>query len=331
MNPPFENRQALHAFHDFEPADKDDFRTDVLAGLGRAQKQLPCKYFYDEAGSKLFDQICQLPEYYPTRTELKLLADKAAEIGDLIPEDAVFIEFGSGSSVKIRIVLDALHNPAAYVPVDISREHLEQSARTLAADYPQVAVMPVCADFTERFELPAGTPAGPLNGPRVGFFPGSTIGNFDPAAALDFLTWKADLLGPGGGLLIGVDLKKDASILNAAYNDGAGVTAAFNLNLLRRINAELGGDFDLEAFAHHAFYNAAAGRIEMHLVSNKLQAVHVDGKRFSFEKGETIHTENSYKYSIAEFHNLAAQAGFQAVHTWTDADDLFSLHYLVVG
>ena len=303
-----------------------EFLTDVLNGLSKDQKKLEPKYFYDAHGSALFDQICSLEEYYPTRTELKLLSDQADEIADLI-EGQHLIEFGSGSSVKIRILLDAAEELASYVPVDISREHLLNAADGIASDYPDLNVLPVCADFTQTFDLPSAV----TSGERAGFFPGSTIGNFSRNDAKQFLAMAASMLGTGGALVIGVDLKKDPKILHAAYNDQQGVTAAFNLNLLTRINRELEGTFDLEAFAHEARYVEREGRIEMHLVSLKDQTVSVNGHSFKFTKDESIHTENSHKYDIDEFHQMSRETGFEPERTWTDAHNLFSIHYLKVA
>lgn len=317
---------ALHDFHEFDHA-SDNFLRDILAGLSRDPKRLTAKYFYDERGSQIFDQICELPEYYPTRTETKILRDNAAEFAALIGPHASLVEFGSGSSTKVRILLDALESIAAYVPVDISRDHLLASAKDLADDYPDLTVVPVSADYTQPFEIPviAGEQA------RVGFFPGSTIGNFTRAEAVAFLRAAAHDLGTDNGLLIGADLKKDPDILRAAYNDAAGVTAEFNLNILHRINNELGGDFDIGAFRHEARWVAEKGRVEMHLVSGRAQTVHIDGRSFEFASGESIHSESSHKYDIEEFHRLAGDAGWRAVRAWTDADKLFSVHYLRVA
>jgi dimethylhistidine N-methyltransferase len=305
-----------------------EFLRDVLAGLSRPSKHLACKYFYDEAGSQLFDQICDLPEYYPTRTELAILKHHAPEMADLLGPGCVVIEYGSGSSLKTRLLLDAVHRPpAAYVPVDISHEHLHKSARTLAQQYPDIEVVPVCADFTQPFDLPA------LQGSyqrRVVYFSGSTIGNFGPLEAYHLLAQIGKLAGVGGGLLIAADLKKDPSILEPAYNDAAGVTAMFNLNLLARINRELGADFALDQFRHHACYNAKVGRIEMYLISNVAQAVHVGGHRFDFAAGERICTEYSYKYGLEEFADLARQAGLSVDRVWTDPQGLFSVQMLTV-
>ena len=305
------------------------FRDDVFEGLSRQQKELPCKYFYDNRGSELFNTICGLDEYYPTRTETALLQAHGREMADLIGPGVCLIEFGCGSLLKTRLLLDALRSPAAFVPIDISADHLLQSAAGLAADYPNLEVLPVVADFTRPVKLPDKARKASEN--RIGFFPGSTIGNFDHAGAADFLATVADMVGGGGALLIGVDLKKDEDILVRAYDDAQGVTAAFNRNVLERINRELGGCFDIETFSHRALYNGAEGRIEMHLVSEKDQTVTVHDRDFTFTEGETIHTEDSYKYHVEEFSSFAAGAGFRSARTWVDGDGLFSLHYLTLG
>ena len=305
------------------------FRDGGFEGLSREQKELPCKYFYDDRGSELFNTICGLDEYYPTRTETALLQAHGREMADLIGPSVCLIEFGCGSLLKTRLLLDALRSPAAFVPIDISADHLLQSAAALAADYPNLEVLPVVADFTRPVKLPDKARKASEN--RIGFFPGSTIGNFDHAGAADFLATVADMVGGGGALLIGVDLKKDEDILVRAYDDAQGVTAAFNRNVLERINRELGGCFDIETFRHRALYNGAEGRIEMHLVSEKDQTVTVHDRDFTFTKGETIHTENSCKYHVEEFSSLAAGAGFRSARTWVDGDGLFSLHYLTLG
>jgi len=312
------------AFHDLAP-DEESFRDAVFAGLGHAPKTLPCKFFYDARGSALFEEICGVPEYYLTRTEIAILEQNAGDIAARIGRHCRLIEFGSGASIKVRILLRALDAPAAYVPVDISRGPLQQAAGQLAAEFPRLTVIAVCADYTRPFPLP------PLPGPvgaRVGFFPGSTVGNFEPDGVVRFLRHCAELLGPSGAMLVGVDLKKDPAILNRAYNDAAGVNAAFNLNLLTRINRELGGDLDVGRFAHVAFYNAELGRMELYLESRATQRVTIAGRRFEFATGERVHTENSYKYGVDEFGALAARAGFRPVDTWTDAHRLFSVHYL---
>lgn len=316
------NTLAKLRLHDLAP-EQDDFLGAVLDGLARPHKTLPCKFFYDEAGSALFDAICEQPEYYPTRTELGILAAAAGEIADLAGRGGALVEYGSGSSRKTRLLLDALA-PAVYMPIDISREHMLAACHSLAQDYPALHLMAVCADYTRPLRLP---PLAPRTR-RLAFFPGSSIGNFAPLEALRFLKQVAQQLSGGDGLLIGVDLKKDPAVLNAAYNDAAGVTAAFNLNLLTRCNRELGADFDLDGFAHRAFYNAAAGRVEMHLESQRPQTVTVAGHAFAFTAGETVHTENSYKYEPDEFQHLAGQAGFELQHIWTDPGRLFGVLYL---
>jgi dimethylhistidine N-methyltransferase len=309
----------------YEPAVADaSFLDDVIAGLTARPKHLSPKYFYDEAGSRLFEAITALPEYYPTRCELAILREHAADVAGFFPPGAALIEFGSGSSRKARIVLDAAPNIKAYVPVDISFEMLAQDANELRRDHPGLMVLPFAADFTAPFELPAAV-AGM---PRTGFFPGSTIGNFEPREAAALLRHVGKMLGPGAALIIAVDLIKDAGVLDAAYNDAAGVTAAFNLNLLSRINRELGADFDLGCFRHRAFYNRDRHRIEMHLVSAIRQTVRVAGRMFEFRAGETIHTENSYKYTVASFAELARESGWSPAAVWTDAGDNFSVHAL---
>jgi dimethylhistidine N-methyltransferase len=299
------------------------FARDVIAGLAAERKTLPAKYFYDDNGSALFEAITALPEYYPTRTELGILEARAGEIAALMPAGAALIELGSGSTTKARILLRR-RAIAAYVPVDISAGFLKREAAQLRRDLPWLRIVPVAADFTKPFELPPEIRARAL----VGFFPGSTIGNFEPPDAAEFLRHAGRLLGSGAQLIVGVDLVKDAAVLNAAYNDTAGITAAFNLNLLRRINRELDADFDLDRFRHAAFFNRAASRIEMHLVSRDAQEVHVAGRTIAFGRGETIHTENSYKYSIESFQALAAAAGWAPLALWTDAQNYFSVHAL---
>ncbi|HEY7298276.1 MAG TPA: L-histidine N(alpha)-methyltransferase [Xanthobacteraceae bacterium] len=300
------------------------FARDVIAGLTAQSKRLAPKYFYDEAGSALFERITELPEYYPTRCELAILDRHAAEMAGLIDGRTALIEFGSGSARKARILLAASTAIAAYVPVDISSEMLVREAAQLQHDFPRLNVIAVAADFTRPFHLPNA-----ISGlARTGFFPGSTIGNFDPQEAAAFLQHAASMLGPRATLIIGVDLIKDSAILDAAYDDAAGVTAEFNLNLLARINRELGADFDLEAFRHQAFYNAERRRIEMHLISRNRQTVNVCGHAIRFRAGESIHTENSYKYTIQSFHELARRAGWNPVAVWTDPKGWFSVHAL---
>ncbi len=306
---------------------REEFRAHVRRGLAAPRKAISCKYLYDHRGSQLFEEITRLPEYYPTRTELALLERVAPELAGWIEPGAMLVEYGSGSSTKVRMVLDALPAPTAYVPVDISQQHLRSASRALARDYPRLAVKPICADYTRPFLLPAAEGEAP----RLGFFPGSTIGNFSPPEALAFLKGVAGELGPGGAFLVGVDLRKDRAVLEAAYNDARGVTAAFNLNLLARINRELGGTFRLEEFRHQAFYDESLGRIEMHLVSRKAQEVTAAGEVFRFAEGETIHTENSYKYDLQGFRRLAERSGFAAARSWCDPARLFSLHLLLVA
>ena len=298
------------------------FEADVLAGLSATPKRVAAKYFYDGTGSLLFERITELPEYYPTRCEMEILRDRGAEIAKLVPEGAALVEFGSGSSKKARILLEAAPRLAAYVPVDICGEMLEQEAADLQPDFPQLKVLPVRADITQPFHLPAEALAAPV---RIGFFPGSTIGNFEPHEACAFLRNAGRILGAGATLIIGADLIKPVEILNAAYNDAAGVTAKFNLNLLVRINRELRATFKLDTFEHHAFFNRERHRVEMHLASLKRQKVKVAGETIEFRAGETIHTENSYKYSIASLGALARGAGWQPAGAWTDARDYFSI------
>jgi dimethylhistidine N-methyltransferase len=303
------------------------FRADVLRGLRAPKKELPCKYFYDEAGSALFEQITELEEYYPTRTELGIMERHAAEMACLLGPRCLLIEYGSGSSFKTRHLLDRVRDPAGYVPIDVSGEHLRRSARSLGKEYPDVEVLPLCADFTVPLGLPACRKAAAR---RVVYFPGSTLGNFTPEAARKLLQQTAALCGRDGGLLIGIDLQKDPRVIEAAYNDRRGVTAAFNRNILVRINRELGADFDVEQFAHRAFYNAAQGRIEMHLVSRREQVVRVCGVPFSFAAGESIHTENSHKYSLPALADLARGGGFEAERVWVDERQYFGVAYLVL-
>jgi dimethylhistidine N-methyltransferase len=293
-------------------------REDVVAGLSLPQKALPPKYFYDAAGSRLFERICRLPEYYLTRAELSLTRENIAAIARFAGKGCELLEYGSGESLKTRLLIRALR-PKAYLPVDISVSALEKAAARLAREFPWLRIVPVAADFSRPLDLPAA------KGPRTAYFPGSTIGNLTPEEAHGFL---ARSRGQASRMLIGTDLKKDANILHAAYNDARGVTAAFNLNLLARINRELGADFDLRRFAHYAFYNAPRGRIEMHLISLQEQKIRIGAHRFAFERGESIHTENSYKYSSDGFRTLAANAGFTQTRCWTDRKGLFALHGL---
>jgi dimethylhistidine N-methyltransferase len=297
------------------------FLEDVLQGLARPQKALPPKYFYDAAGSRLFERICRLPEYYPTRVELGLTKKYIDEIAGFAGRGCVLIEYGSGESLKTRLLIAALR-PAAYVPVDISAGALDAAVKRLARAFPWLRVQPFAADFSKPISLPSS------RGRRVVYFPGSTIGNLDHEEAHAFLQMTRAQVGTAGAMVVGVDLKKDARLLHAAYNDARGVTAAFNLNLLRRINRELGADFEPRRFAHYAFYDPAAGRIEMHLVALEAHTVRIGKYRFPFRRGESIHTENSYKYSVEEFQALAASAGWRPRRVWTDARGLFSVHGL---
>jgi len=301
---------------------EESFADSLFAGLGKAPKEISCKYFYDQEGSQLFERICTLPEYYQTRTETLLLASHAQEIAQLMGGDIEIVEFGAGASQKVRILLDTGH-VQAYSPLDISGDYLREVVIALAADYPTLTMRPLIGDFTRPLEIPAlpGTQR------RAGFFPGSTIGNFRPDCAMALLRRMRGMLA-GGGLLIGVDLVKDPARLHAAYNDRAGVTALFNKNLLARANRELGADFDLDAFAHYAPYSPSAHRIEMYLVSLKRQSVSLMGQRFDFAAGEAVHTEDSHKYTIESFREMAARAGFRPRAVWTDPERLFSLHWL---
>ena len=317
---------AAFEFRDLKPG-TGSFLNDVLSGLSAPRKTIPPKYFYDERGSQLFEAICELPEYYPTRTELAMLEAAAPDIARRVGAGAAIVEYGSGAGTKPRLLIRALQ-PHVYVAVDIAGEQLRAAVGALASEFPKVRMVAICADYTNA--LPLGDLEKSDISRRVVFFPGSTIGNFDPPQALAFLENACKVAERGGAMLIGVDLKKEHGVLHAAYNDAAGVTAAFNLNVLARINRELGADFDLDRFEHRAHYDARAGRIEMHLVSRDTQRVRVATREFEFAAGETIHTENSYKYSVDEFQALAARAGFAAEHYWVDPQRLFSIHYLAV-
>ncbi|OWK35100.1 L-histidine N(alpha)-methyltransferase [Fimbriiglobus ruber] len=304
----------------------DLFRADVLSGLSSPRKRLPSKYFYDDAGSRLFDQITELEEYYLTRTELAIVNANAGAMAARCGSRCLLIELGAGSLVKVRLLLDRLDRPAGYVPVDVSGEHLRAAAKELAADYPGLGVYPVVADFTRPFEAP---PVEAVR--RVAYFPGSTLGNFDPPEADALLRRVSRLVGPGGGLLLGVDLRKDSAILEPAYNDARGVTAAFNRNLLVRINRELGADFDPAAFRHRAVYDREQSRIEMHLVSTTEQRVRVAGRMFAFRPGESVHTENSYKYDLTDLTRRAAACGLRTDETWVDENHYFAVVYLTAA
>ena len=319
LNPKVRRRSELL------PADDDDFAAAVLEGLSQTKKTLPCRFFYDARGSELFEEITRLPEYYPTRTEAGILEANAAAMAQGVPAGGVLVEFGSGSSLKTEILLRQLPNLEAYVCIDVSDAALAAAKQRLASRFPGLDVRSIVGDFS----YPVALPVDLAKCHKTGFFPGSTIGNLTPVDAARLLRVFRAVLSPGGRLIVGVDLKKDARRLVLAYNDTAGVTAAFNLNLLTRINRELGGTFDLDAFRHDAVYNPREGRIEMHIESLKEQAVSVCGRRIRFRAGERIHTENSYKYSIGQFQDLARSADWQPRRVWTDADNLFSVHELV--
>ncbi len=316
---------ALAKAHPFEEQ-TSAFASDVLNGLSKHPKQLAPKYFYDAAGSELFEQITLLPEYYPTRTELGILRDHGADISAIVPKGSALVEFGAGATTKVRLLLETCAF-GAYVPVDISGDFLKAQADALRKDFPGLAVYPVNADFTAAFTLPDAVAAMP----KVGFFPGSTLGNFEPHEACAFLRSAREILGRNARMIIGVDLEKNERVLYEAYNDKAGVTARFNLNLLHRINRELGGNFDVSAFTHRAIYNRDRHRIEMYLISRKAQTVRVLGRTFSFRAGESIHTENSYKYSPERFAGLARGSGWIPSHCWSDAAGMFSVHALVAS
>jgi dimethylhistidine N-methyltransferase len=313
---------------DLEPVNAD-FLAEVLAGLTSSPRMLPCKFFYDERGADLFQKICELPEYYITRTETELLRRYAPDIAESIGPNAALIGFGTGAGIKTRLLLEHLQNPIAYIPVDISKQRLVDSAFELSRAMPALEIMPVCADYLQELQFPK-----PLRKPDhvAVFFPGSTIGNLEPPVAEDFLRRVCRLCGENGGLIIGIDLQKSREVLEAAYNDGAGVTAEFNLNLLVRTNRELGADFDLARWKHRAVYNEVEGRIEMHLVSVGEQTVHVGSRDFVFAGGEKIITEFSYKHTLAGFARLAASAGFrEASRVWTDPQQLFAIFHFALA
>lgn len=311
----------------FRDAATEQFAIDAVEGLTAPRKQLSPKYFYDAAGSQLFEEICLLPEYYPTRTEHKILRDHAHSFASMMPKDSALIEFGAGSAHKAKILLNAAPQVAAYVPVDISADFLVDEAKRLERDIPRIGVYPVAADFTKAFEIPAAV----RQRPRVGFFPGSTIGNFERPQAVEFLKQAAQILGPGAVFIVGADRVKDEAVLHAAYNDAAGVTAAFNLNLLKRMNRELAADFDLDTFRHTAPYNREFNRIEMHLESTCEQAVNLLGHRIEFREGETIHTECSHKFTVESFTAMAGDAGWKTAQVNSSDDDYFSVYVLTQG
>jgi dimethylhistidine N-methyltransferase len=302
------------------------FARDAIGDLSQRPKRLSPKYFYDAAGSELFEAITKLPEYYPTRTELSILRDRGSDIAAIIPKGAALVEFGAGATTKVRLLLESCAI-SAYVPVDISGDFLNGQADALRRDFPGLAVYPVTADFTAPFALPPAI----VGMPKVGFFPGSTIGNFEPHEACAFLRSARQILGEGAQMILGVDLEKDERVLYDAYNDAAGITARFNLNVLVRINRELGGNFDLSAFTHRAIYNRERHRIEMHLISKKSQTVRMLGTSIAFRAGESIHTESSYKYSLERLTALARGSGWTPRESWTDAAGMFSVHALVAS
>lgn len=308
------------------PVDTNNTLVQILHGLQKDQKELPSKLFYDERGSKLFERICRLHEYYPTRTETAIMQQNVHEVVDLVGYGSMLIEYGSGSSSKVRILLDHLPEVAAYVPVDISREQLYKAANELKGDYTELEIIPVWADYNHLFALPL---ISKKVFHKLAYFPGSTIGNFHSNQAIEFLRNIADVVGPGGGLLIGTDLQKDARVLNRAYSDRAGVTAAFNLNMLIHLNTEFGADFNVDQFKHFAFYNDELSRIEMHLISQADQTAHIAGEAFDFKKGESILTEVSYKYTLDGFAEMAADAGFVVIEAWVDPKNYFSVQYLI--
>jgi len=304
------------------------FLTDIHVGLSKPQKMIPSKYFYDQYGSHLFDDICALDEYYLTKSELWILERAVSEMTQAIGPHALIIEYGSGSGIKTQILLDHLEQCAGYVPIDIAKERLAQTASRLKVQYPKLEILPVCGDFTQSLQVP--NPKTPVE-KKVTYFPGSTIGNFEGEEAIQFLRNITSLIGRGGGLLIGIDLKKDSAILERAYNDSLGVTAAFNRNLLVRANRELGADFEVNQFEHRAIFNESASRIEMHLASLKDQVVRINGQKVFFEKGEFILTEISHKYEVSEFQLMAKQAGLECKQVWTDEKTFFAVMYLEVS
>ncbi|MHB8781323.1 MAG: L-histidine N(alpha)-methyltransferase [Candidatus Geothermincolia bacterium] len=306
----------------------DRFLAEVVEGLGKPRKELPSKYFYDATGARLFEEICTLDEYYVPRTEASILRENLGEMAELVGERVLLVDFGCGDCAKVRILLEALRRPAGFVPVDISFEQLCRVSLDLRDEYPGLEVLPVCADYTLDLHLPEPQKRASR---KIIFFPGSTLGNFDPLPARLFLNKMGSLAGEGGGLLVGVDLMKDPAVLHAAYNDRRGITAAFNMNLLKRINRELGADFDLRDWRHYAFFNPAETRVEMHLVSLTDQVAKIGDRSFRFMEGESIWTESSYKYTRAQLQTMAASAGLRIARTWTDPSRWFSLLYLVAA
>lgn len=316
-------RKTSLKFFDNHPANQD-ILSEVILGMQQTQKTLPAKYFYDETGSRLFEAITQLPEYYPTRTEIQLLRQHRSEIAELSGDKVWLMEYGSGASLKIRLLLQAI-KPDCYVPMDISKDFLLESADKLMADYPWLNVYAACVDYSQPIKLPDDMNS---DAQRLGFFPGSSIGNFSPSEAQDFLKEVGTTLGQNGSLLVGVDLQKDKAVLEAAYNDCQGVTAAFNLNVLKHLNRVANANFNVNHFEHNAIYNTQSHRIEMHLVSKMDQIITIDHSHFTLKAGETIHTENSYKYSQQSFSQLAGSAGFNVKRFWTDDNQYFGMFYL---
>jgi dimethylhistidine N-methyltransferase len=317
---------SLTAPQQISTLESSDFLADVIAGFSTSPRTLPCKYFYDERGAALFQRICELPEYYITRTEIDILDRNRAEIASHLGPGIGLIGLGTGAGTKTRILIESLKNPAVYIPVDISEKQLRESTALFEKIFPDMEILPVCADYLQPVVLPTPSHKAARN---VVYFPGSTIGNFEPDEAMEFLGRVANVCRENGGLLIGVDLKKDQRVLEAAYNDRAGVTAQFNLNLLERVNRELGADFDLDQWRHRAIYDSSAGRIEMYLFSDIDQFVHFDEHKFHFRRGEKITTEYSYKYAPEEFAALAGKVGFEFVRMWTDDARLFGVFYFV--
>jgi dimethylhistidine N-methyltransferase len=310
---------------DVKPISNNNILKEVLVGLSKSQKTIPPKFLYDDKGSEIFEEICELPEYYPTRAETEILQQNATSIASMIGEGALIIEPGSGSGEKIRYLLPELQKPSGYVPIEISRGALLNMTSEIHEEFPELKVYPVCADFTQHIELPLTVDS--KSGKKVIFFPGSTIGNLVPAEAIQFLKKFSKMMGDDGGLLIGVDLKKEKEIFHLAYDDPKGVTASFNLNLLERLNREVGASFDINSFHHEAFYNEELGRVEMHLKSKIPQLVRVNQTVFRFKEGETIHTENSYKYSVEDFTELCAKAQLRLEKIWKDSNNLFCVYY----
>jgi dimethylhistidine N-methyltransferase len=323
MKPPPGDQALLHL-----SAEAAAFFNQTVAGLAQRPRSLPCKFFYDDHGAQLFRQICDLPEYYITRAELQILRLRGAEIASTLDQHIELIGLGTGAGTKTRILLEELKDPVVYMPIDISREQLENSAARFRTLFPGLTILPICTDYLEPFELPLPRPPSSRS---VVYFPGSTIGNFEPSAAIEFLTRISDMVGPDGGLLIGVDLQKDPGVIERAYNDAAGVTAKFNLNLLVRANRELGADFALGNWRHQAIYNQRLGRIEMYLISRMKQSVRIGEHEFSFSAGEPVLTEYSYKHTPKDFAVLADKAGFRFHQLWTDTAQLFGLFYFTVA